>query len=69
MVEEGDKLVNNLIHKYIIVFKSTQLLPDNQAQLADWLTICRCKYYDYARCVIGQPLPIKRGSKLKRSGR
>lgn len=57
------------MHKYIKVFKSIQLLPDNQAQLADWLTICRCSYYDNARCVIGQPLPIKRGSKLKGSGR
>lgn len=60
---------NNLMHKCINVFKPTQLLPDNQAQLADWLKICRCKYYCYTRCVIGQPLPIKQGSKLKGSGR
>lgn len=45
------------------------IVPDNQAQLADWLAIYRCNYYDYARCVIGQPLPIKGGSKLKGSGR
>lgn len=60
---------NNVIHKYIKVFKPTQLLPDNQAHLAHWLRICRCKYYCYARCVTGQPLPIKQGSKLKASRR
>lgn len=33
--------------------------------LADWLKICRYKYSYCARYIIGQPLPIKPGSKLK----